>query len=564
MTSKEKMSAEETVDEAAASMEVDGEVSKTTELPSDDFKTDDTQDVEMTSGREEKEAAEPTTDNDNTSSTGSDDDDDDDVVMDEDDDDKSPKEDPEILLIKASTCKEEGNKYFIEEKDFEKASRAYRKGVNAIKGLNKTNSGDEQVKTLLLSLHTNLSMMQFKLGKYSQAQSVATKALEIDDQNVKALYRRATARRKLGDSDGAMADLKLALAKEPDNKTCRKELVTLKKELELAKQAQKKSLQKAFSKGGLYDDKEKEKKMQEERAKQNKIEEEEALKKRKQEWEDECVKRMAKGEDAVSYEDWEKERKEALEKEQKEAERKRKEEEKRLKDERRKAREAAKKDEDDDDEAESFTEKELAEMRGYKKTKDGRITSYFTRETTNQIDIAPKPISTGPRPISPSPAATVAPSSAGKGASSVWNHAGTWEEKDTTEWCRNHLMKRLKETKVEATGGSMAGVITEVNDLTGEASVAIVSGKKRYIFDLHCNVKFKIKEADTDNVLASGKFRLPDICSTHHEELEVEFNGWKKKPSSEHETVANDCRQRLASEVRESVKLWVSDFNNQY
>jgi activator of HSP90 ATPase len=107
-------------------------------------------------------------------------------------------------------------------------------------------------------------------------------------------------------------------------------------------------------------------------------------------------------------------------------------------------------------------------------------------------------------------------------------------------------------------------VITEVNDLTGEASVAIVSGKKRYIFDLHCNVKFKIKEADTDNVLASGKFRLPDICSTHHEELEVEFNGWKKKPSSEHETVANDCRQRLASEVRESVKLWVSDFNNQY
>ncbi|KAL3908759.1 MAG: hypothetical protein SGILL_008362, partial [Bacillariaceae sp.] len=270
--------------------------------------------------------------------------------------------------------------------------------------------------------------------------------------------------------------------------------------------------------------------------------------------------RMAKGEDAIPYDDWDKERKEALEKEQKEAERKRKEEEKRRKEEQRKAREAAKKDEDDDSESESFTEKELAEMRGYKKTKDGRVTSYFTRETTNQIDIAPKPISTGPQPITPSP---VAVGGTGKGTSSAWNHAGTWEEKDTTEWCKDHLTTRLKETKVEA-GGSMIGVVTEVNDVTGDASVAVVGGKKRYIFDLHCNIKFDVKEADTDDILASGKFRLPDICSTHHEELEVEFDGWKKKPTSDHETVANDCRQRIASEVRESVKLWLRDFNENY
>ena len=49
------------------------------------------------------------------------------------------------------------------------------------------------------------------------------------------------------------------------------------------------------------------------------------LKKRKQEWEDECVKRMANNGEAISYEDWDKERKlreEAIAKVQKQQEKK--------------------------------------------------------------------------------------------------------------------------------------------------------------------------------------------------------------------------------------------------
>jgi tetratricopeptide (TPR) repeat protein len=381
----------------------------------------------------EMEGATPTNEDSNDEKTSTTTGPDDDSTMSttdvDDDDSPKPTEDPEILLIKAAACKEEGNKYFTEEKDYEKASRAYRKGVNAIKNLNTANTGDEQVKSLLLVLQTNLSMVQFKLSKYSQSKSIASKALDIDPHHVKALYRRAVAHRKLGDPDAALADLKLALSKEPNNTTVRKEFVALKRDMEIAKKNQKKSLQRAFSKGGLYDDKEEEKKKQEELSKQKKKEEEEAVKKRKQEWEDECVKRMAKGEDAISFEDWDKERLEKIEKE-------RKEEETRLKEERRKARAAAKAaskdDSDDEDESESFTEKELAEMRGYKKTKDGRITSYFTREQSHQIDTAPKPIASSPtpQPVTPSSSmtgeATSSTTSGGKGKSSVWNHAGTW------------------------------------------------------------------------------------------------------------------------------------------
>jgi len=124
------------------------------------------------------------------------------------------------------------------------------------------------------------------------------------------------------------------------------------------------------------------------------------------------------------------------------------------------------------------------------------------------------------------------------------------------------------ETKAEATGvdgDALYCSVTEVEDISGDASVANVSGKKRYIFDLHCKkLIFEIREDSTGDVIASGKLNLPDICSTHHEELEVEGLGWKKRPSSENNQVANDCRLRIVSEIRESVKLWVKDFNNQY
>ncbi|OEU16949.1 hypothetical protein FRACYDRAFT_275497 [Fragilariopsis cylindrus CCMP1102] len=499
------------------------------------------------------------------------DDDDDENSTASDESSKKKKEDPEVLLLKASAFKEEGNNYFIKEKDFDKASRSYRKGVNAIKNLNKANSGDEQVKTLLLSLNTNLSMMLSKLGKHRQSKDVANKALEIDPFNVKARFRRAVAHRKLGNTEEATMDLKLALQTEPNNVAVRKELASIQKEQKLAKKAQKASLQKAFSKGGLLNDNRVEdEKTKAERLAREKKEADEVLEKRKKEWEDDCVSRMAKGEEAISFEDWDKEQLDKVKAEEEEATRKRKEDEKQKKEERKKtkaAKKAAEKEKgaDDGDSDDEFTERELAEMRGYKKTADGGVTSYFTREQSAEekamLDIAPKSISDyTPQPITPS-------SSMGDVGSSAWNHAGTWEEKDTTEWCKNHLEKRLLQSKVEASGSGNSHLscsITEVKDVTGDASVATVSGKKRYIFDLQCTAIFKIKDSTTDKVIASGSLKLPDLCSTHHDELEVDNGGWKKKPSSDNEQLANDCRLRIVTEVRESIKLWVQDFNSQY
>lgn len=486
----------------------------------------------------------------------------------------------DLLLIKATGLKEEGNKEF-KEGDLDKAARAYRRGVNALKKLNRNNCGEEQVKALLVTLHTNLSTVSFKNSKFRVSAEVATQALNIDETNVKALYRRAVANRKLGNLEDSRADLRAAIAVDANSTVCKKELIAVKKELESAKENQKKALAKAFSgdKGGssfLYDDKEDAANRKEEEEKRKKLEEKELVKKRKAQWEDDCVKLMASNEPAISFEDWDKQR---VEREEEDHKKKESEAARRRKIERKAAKEKAaasvgtkERDESDDDDDE-LTEAELAMMRGYKKTADGRTTSYFTRELSqdekNRIgDIAPKRLDecaggntpvrlSQPDLLSASSSTTTTTTTA-----SAWNQAGTWEEKDTTDWCKSQLRTRLEETIV--TTDTLDVVITSVEELTGDASVAVVSGKKRYIFDFHVKLKYEIKQAE--EVVASGVVRLPDICSTHHDELEVDFDGgWTKRPKSDILENATAARSALADHLRTTVvQSFVQDFNDMY
>lgn len=493
---------------------------------------------------------------------------DDDSVTSTDSDSSDVGVDPtkaDEMLIKATAHKEEGNSQF-KKGDMDKAARSYRRGCNSLKGLNKNNTGDEQVKGLLAALQTNLSMVCYKQNKFKMSASVASKALEVDKANVKALYRRALAYRKMGDLEKARCDLREAIKVDANNNACKKELVSVKKELEQSKQNQKKALSKAFSsKAGssfLYNDKEEEEKRKAEEKQRKKEEEQEMAKKRKADWEDECVHRMAKNEPAISFEEWDKQRKEEEEEKKKAEEKLKKEQNKRREEERRKAREAkraANKGSDSDDD--ELTESELAMMRGYKKTADGRTTSYFTKELSESEKAAigcikPKRLdeasdSTGSisRTVSASP------------TGSAWNQAGTWEEKDTTAWCISQLRKRLEATTVTS---KLDADIVSIEDVTGHASVAIAGTKKRYIFDLHVKLKYEIKDPEQDKVVASGVIKLPDIDSSSHEELEVVFDSWTKSPGTNFKEQALDVRSSLAKGLREGVQLFVSDFNDRF
>jgi Activator of Hsp90 ATPase, N-terminal/Tetratricopeptide repeat len=515
----------------------------------------DDEDAQPEEDEDDDEAGDPIEENDSlsTSSTAS-------TEGNGKDEGVSPQQ-AELILIKATGQKEIGNTEF-KSGDYDKAARSYRRGVNALKKLNRNNGGgDAQVRGLLVTLYTNLSTVSFKQNKFRVSAEVAAQAVRIDPANVKALYRRAVAERRLGNLEEARADLRAAIAAGqdcgPDVAVCKKELAAIKRELDDHRENQKKALAKAFSgDSALYDDKEDAAKRKAEQERLRKVQEEESIRKRKVEWEDDCVKRMANNEPAISFEDWEKERREADEAAKKE----------RRKRAARKAAEPSEKDDDDDDE-DQLTEAELRLMRGYKKTADGRTTSYFTRELSeeekNRIgDTAPKRLdsSSSSPPVSTCNAANDSDAAAAAVPVSKWNQAGTWEEKDTTSWCSDQLRQRLMETTVD---GIMYKVkIASVDELTGDASVAVVGGKKRYIFDFHAKAKYEIKD-DGDAVVAKGVVRLPDICSTHHDEIEVLFDPWKKAPKKDADEVTA-VRETLAETLRSNVQLFVQDFNAMY
>ncbi|KAL3801422.1 hypothetical protein HJC23_007032 [Cyclotella cryptica] len=496
---------------------------------------------------------------------------DDDSDMEKDDshdgDDADAAADPSAALLEALTHKNAGNAHFAENSHIE-ASRCYRKGISLLKKLNLANSGDEQTKSLLVSLNTNLSMVCYKQQKYKLSKDAASKALEIEGENVKALFRRAVALRALGEEDAAMVDLKRGYKIDPSNVSVKKELASIKKARETQRANEKERLQKAFSSGSLlYGDKEEEEKRAQKRREREKKEkeerEEEEREKRKKEWEDDCVEKLKDGKEVLSFDQWEEERKRKEKEEREEKERARKAKEKK----RREEQKAKKKQKEESDSEDELTEKELAMLRGYKKTSDGRTTSYFTREQTEKEKeligcIQPKRLES----TATEESCEVTSASA---VGSVWNQAGTtWEERDTTEWCKSCLKECLLEStavhNVENGDVTYVARVKDVDSLTGDASVAIAGGKKRYIYDFHTDVKYEIYNESDTKCIASGSLKLPDINSAHtaEEELEVDVLKWKKAPKGESGPADVEvCRSLLVGDVRKSVLRFVERFN---
>lgn len=558
-------------------------------------------------------------DDDNSLSFRSDDDDDDDDLMpdaanDDDDDDRgvSPEQ-AERLLLEACNLKEQGNAAFAATTASARddAVRCYRRGLHRLKKLRRrghatTNDDsnknvdvvdcDPQVTALWVALSTNLATVLFQLRKYAAAASAATQALEAKPTHCKALYRRAQCRRLTGDCHAAVTDLQTALTVEPNNAACRKELRGLQQAMRTARQRQRAALSKAFSAGvSLYDDK------KDAPARPTPQELAAALEEQKKRWEDECVKRMSAGQEAVSFEDWQTEQKEKAEREEKkererEAAAKKKEQEERqqaaaARKAARAAAKASKSDDDnsstDDDDDEKLTESELQALRGYKKTKDGRVTSYFTRELSEEEKAKLAAVPQGPQKIetttstatSTSANAATAPplassSSSSKGPS-AWNRAGTWEEKDTTEWCSNHLRTCLLQVRTASCH------VIKVDSLTGDASIVHAGGRLRHVFDFHVTLHYawtgeqlegESEDKDTNAEAskpkrAKGVVKLPEISSTSTQEgVEVVFEkGWKRAPTTAvaHQHAEAD-RPALEQALQDAVQAWLRDFHEEY
>ena len=96
--------------------------------------------------------------------------------------------------------------------------------------------------------------------------------------------------------------------------------------------------------------------------------------------------------------------------------------------------------------------KSSLEMKGYKMTSDGRKTTYFNREMTEEEkvllgDSTPKPLSSTTSSVSDKIDGNIKPV-VGSSTGSAWNTAGTWEERNVTAWAIKHVKELLKLPKV--------------------------------------------------------------------------------------------------------------------
>ncbi|KAG6622519.1 Hsp90-like protein [Phytophthora cinnamomi] len=155
----------------------------------------------------------------------------------------------------------------------------------------------------------------------------------------------------------------------------------------------------------------------------------------------------------------------------------------------------------------------VGHVRGYKKLADGRVTTFFNNELTEEAkqligDIAPKKVEDPNK---------VQIKSVDGG--SAWNQGNTFEEKDMTSWAKAKLEKIV--SGVSAPLGTGEGVVTslEVSDLEGDASIAVVRGAKRYIFDFTFTLACTLKQGENS---VTGELKFLDLSSDCGGDYDVE------------------------------------------
>ncbi|XP_014441158.1 peptidyl-prolyl cis-trans isomerase FKBP4 [Tupaia chinensis] len=130
----------------------------------------------------------------------------------------------EEKLEQSTIVKERGTVYFKEGK-YKQALLQYKKIVSWLEYESSFSSEEEQkAQALRLASHLNLAMCHRKLQNFSAAIESCNKALELDSNNEKGLFRRGEAHLAVNDFDLARADFQKVLQLYPTNKAAKAQL----------------------------------------------------------------------------------------------------------------------------------------------------------------------------------------------------------------------------------------------------------------------------------------------------------------------------------------------------
>jgi tetratricopeptide (TPR) repeat protein len=205
------------------------------------------------------------------------------------------------------------------------------------------------------------------------------------------------------------------------------------------------------------------------------------------------------------------------------------------------------------DNEESTTEEDI--IRGYKKTSDGRTTSYFHNELDENTkaligSIAPKKLDS-----------SVVPMEISSGAGSAWNTAGTVESVNHTPWAVKRLEELLEFAEAGLPGDGNVSV-KKVKSVKGDAEILIVRGKRKVVYDLSIELEWELVRGEAK---ANGSMTITDISADLDLEVSVQVDRSKALTSDANEMVKSHVQSGkvgLQRAVLDGIEKFVEEFKS--
>uniref|UniRef100_A0A6V4G211 peptidylprolyl isomerase n=1 Tax=Prymnesium polylepis TaxID=72548 RepID=A0A6V4G211_9EUKA len=148
-------------------------------------------------------------------------------------------------LSEAAASKAKGTDAF-KAQEWAEAQELYADAAELTEGSFEEPAQADEAKTMRTSCLLNQAQCSLKLEEWHEAASTCAKVLEIDASNVKALFRRGTARTHLQEFEEAKADLREASRLDPKSRDIREAFALCKEKASSAKSSEKAMMAKMF------------------------------------------------------------------------------------------------------------------------------------------------------------------------------------------------------------------------------------------------------------------------------------------------------------------------------
>ncbi|GAB4854045.1 hypothetical protein Ancab_022626 [Ancistrocladus abbreviatus] len=194
---------------------------------------------------------------------------------------------------------------------------------------------------------------------------------------------------------------------------------------------------------------------------------------------------------------------------------------------------------------------------GVSSEKQASSYTYWVRAAT--VEAAPLPV---PKKLSPEDVSNLSSQPAAT-LGSVWNKAGTWEEKNLNKWATDRIKEMLISVgSLEFSNGKAE--ITEVSRCTGDAFLVTVRNKKRvgYTYELKIEVKGEWLVGG-DKRQFRGHLDIPEFSYGELDDLQVmvKLNDDKDLQHEDKHSICQDLKLFLQP-VREKLQQFEQELND--